>query len=253
MNIIRLTGLCVTFGLLGLHNQVVFSAEQDGVRCPTGKTASYLNGDRTLKCSSVRVFIKASICPPINAPLNIIPAPSGSDRCLAPVVGNPVPSAMAPLLPGDPPTSSFQRVISQNGMDRFEARVTTFSFPTGAFYSPFANASLGVTCPSDFSPRRTSNNNLGLLCFKLDGGLKSASCDSPFVLKIDKVLSRLDRCEADISGNTVLGPTKPMGLTKIAFDLDQARGDVSWALVPTSGLIGIDRWQRTIYKFPTSN
>jgi hypothetical protein len=143
--------------------------------------------------------------------------------------------------PDDPFTGFVQ--VSLPGADVFSATVKKHEFPGGgAVFNPFHFPKLGVRCPVGWNAVPMGTNTLR--CEKLDGPSIQADCDALWTRDNDK-RGLEDRC---IGMNE--GPTKPRGMTKLQFDLDRSRDDVSWHLQEKAG---IDRWQRKVYTFPISS
>lgn len=221
-------------------NKVVLASEQQGVQCPSGYSAEVSNSNRTLKCSKNKTYTLTAICPPQSAPMDA----KGEDRCLPLVSGSVRPSIMPPLptLPGFPPTSCFRRVVIANAADNFVCQGKEYVFPQGAIYNPLHKPANGVQCPSSYDGDRQGSN--GIRCLKKDGSEKNSSCDIGWTRQNDQ-RGNEDRC---LGLNN--GPTIPDGYTKILFDAERARGDISWRLDIKSGR---DKWQKYKFAYPASS
>jgi hypothetical protein len=236
---------------------------QQGVKCPSGFTATITDENRKLVCSRNKTYELASICSPVafsNAGItvggNIVMEPNDptGDKCLAVVTGQKVPSVMSPPLPGYPPVSAFKRVNNTSGPDKFVATVAEYAFPEGKTTLPpyLGDASKGVRCPSGWDGDKVYDGK-GIRCDKYDGAPKPADCDGialgPLGLgwrwQQDHVGAE-DRCIPMGAGNHV--STKPQGMTGVQFDAERASDSVGWVLNKRSG--ARDTWQRKVYAFP---
>lgn len=240
-----------------------FAGPQQGVKCPSGYSATITDSNKKLVCSRNKTYELASICSPlafsnqgITVSGNIVMEPNDptGDKCLAVVTGQKVASVMAPPLPGYPAPSAFKRVNNASGPDKFVAAVTEYAFPEGRLTPYVGNAGSGVRCASGWDGDKVYDGK-GIRCDKLDGAPKLADCDGiaagPVALgwkwQQDHVGAE-DRCLPMGTGDH--GPTKPQGMTKVQFDADRARDDAGWVLNKKSG--ARDTWQRKVYAFPTN-
>jgi len=226
--------------------------EVTGVTCPSGFTATTSNGDKKLTCSVNKTYTRQSICSPIvfngilpTAKLNVVMQPSGSDKCLAVVSGKTTSSVMEPPLPGMPEAKTFRRVVSGSGPDRFEATVTEYAFPQGATLPYIGDAAKGVSCPSGYDGDKRSDGR-GIRCDKIDRNNVAADCDFGWTLRVDDLGRNEDKC-IGINGP---GPTKPRGMTKVQFDIENALPQVKWHLAKNNGS---DKWKKKLYAFPRAN
>lgn len=214
----------------------VLAKASDGVVC-SGTTASY-SGNKVLKCytNNTRTYRLGSMCPPARYPLNIVMNSRGRDTCSAVIAGNKVTSAKTPPLPGYPPHNQFRRVISQNGVDSFVARVTSrnYKHPRGKRY--LHNARKGVTCPSGYTSKYARSR---LKCEKKT--VRRATCDIGWSL--DRRSGR-DVCQMRTLVGTITGEyTIPEGTTGA---LGHPR-KFGWRLEVKNGR---DNWYKVSYKYP---
>lgn len=226
--------------------------EVTGVTCPAGSTATISNGDKKLTCSVTKTYTLDSICSPLvfksilpTVGLNVVMQPAGSDKCLAVVSGKTSPSVMAPPLPGMPAASEFHRVVNNSGPDRFEATVREYSFPEGATLPYVGDASNGVSCPSGYDGDKRPDGK-GIRCDKVERNNVQADCDFGWTLRVDDQGRDTDKC-IGING---VGPTKPRGISKVQFDLEDALPNVKWHLDVNNGA---DKWKKKLYAFPHAN
>jgi len=225
-------GTLVVAAAAGLTPQQAHAAIDPtaGVRCPAGFEAHFSEGNRRMTCSRDRTYTLQSIC--IGAM-----DPRGSDTCLPVGTGRVTPSLMSPPLPGYPALNQFRRVVVDNGPDRFVATGKEWVYPVGGL-PMVGNASRGVACHPD---ARGEQHNGGLRCVRVADPVP-ADCDFPWSVLRDQSGPR-DRCT--LANQT--GPTKPRGMTKIQFDVDNALPAVRWSLQARPGT---DQWQRRLYSFP---
>jgi hypothetical protein len=216
-------------------------AEQDGVRCPSGFSARISEGERRLVCIKVGEFQLSSHCGPRGFPGVAVLRMDvkGQDSCL--YVDKVVqPSTMPRVMPPwYPPATRFRRVVVEHDADRFVA--DDYAFPERL--PPYGGSAMeGVRCPSGWSGESRFNGN-GIRCVRNDGSPKEADCDFGWTVDRDR-LGQEDRC---VGINE--GPTKPMGMTKIAFDAERALGTVAWYLDKRSGT---DLWQKRVFTHPSA-
>lgn len=231
--------------------------EVTGVRCPAGTDAEISNGNKTLKCSKNKTYRLASICSPVafgpsgmTANTRIVMEPQGLDQCKAVVTGIAAPSVMAPPLPGYPPANKFSRVVKASTPDEFVATVKEYAYPEGGPLYTLGDKSKGVVCPSGFDGDRRFEGR-GIRCDKVEGQARLADCDFGWTWS---GTHRGDGKDVCIGVNGV-GPTKPQGMTKVQFDVEDALPSVKWHLDVNAGSGGAggasnDRWKKKVYAFP---
>lgn len=230
-----------TLGLIAssLCLTTAYAAEPDGVTCPNGTDAKISNGNKTLVCEKKEAITLASGC------LGVMD-PKGSDTCLPAITGARTPSGPIGHLPlVHPPLSEFKRKVSENKPDTFEAEKVTHVFPNGKPIPYGGNAANGVTCPSGFDGDKTSNNR-GIRCDQVERNNVAADCDFGWTLRVDDLGNPRDKC-IGING---AGATKPRGITKVQFDIEEALPNVNWILDTKAGP---DSWKKKLYAYPRSN
>ncbi len=211
------------------------AAPSNGVSCPSGTTGSTSNG--VLKCFKNKRFVLASVCPPINRPLNIVMNSRHKDKCLPVGAGNPVSSAMAPPGIGFPALSAFHREISNNGVDRFVARVRQYKHPRGKIYTH--DPARGVKCPSSYS-RAANSTSRKLVCEKVT--YRKASCGFGWNFKQK---SGKDICQQNMGIGMITGNyTVPKGAGVIGNPVN-----AGWRLVRNHRGTR-DYWKKTKYTYP---
>jgi hypothetical protein len=223
----------------------VRAGEQEGVRCRLGYEAEISDSNRALKCVEKNGYKLESVCPRVRAlvagvlGVRGVMQESGSDQCY--VDGRTVPSVPADGLPGYPPASSFRRVVSKATTDLFVAdkyHWPSTDVPDVPYYP--GKPDNGVHCPPGFDGDPVYSGT-GIRCDKYEGSPIEADCDFGWGVVRDK-LGQEDRC---VGVNE--GPTKPMGMSKIQFDLERALPTVGWVLEKRNGT---DLWRKKIYRWP---
>jgi hypothetical protein len=242
MNRLLSTVIVLGFTAFALAGVEARAGEQQGVRCGAGYEAEISDSNRALKCVDRNAYQLDSVCPRVRAlvdgALGVrgVMLEDGSDQCY--VDGRTVPSIPAYGLPGYPPASSFRRIVSKTTTDLFVA--DKYHWPTADLTLYSGNPSKGVHCPSGFDGD-LAYSGTGIRCDKYDGSPVEADCDVGWGVVRDK-LGQEDRC---VGVNE--GPTKPMGMTKIQFDIERALPTVGWVLDKRNGT---DLWRKKIYRWP---
>ena len=210
-NKIKLTSMALLLSPLFFSN-VASAAAKNGVRCPSGTTATFSGG--TLRCFTRERFTRDSVCPPLRHPQNVIMRSTGSDVCLAIGAGRTVPSAMSPLPRGrlaGPSDSSYRRIVSQGSPDIFRANKTVYKHPQGAIYSH--NPIRGVSCPQNYTAEYTASSKR-LKCTRTERRI--AACDLPLFIVHRR---GKDRCQAKNFLGLTTGPfTVPRGISGLLGD-----------------------------------
>lgn len=213
--------------------------EVTGVTCPAGYNVVISNGEKTLVCEKTEVITLGSHCG-----IGSMDS-AGSDTCLPVGAGNRRPSGIFGWIPGvHPPIEKFQRVVIANGPDKFTANKKVYAYPEGAVYVG-VDASKGVTCPSGFDGDKRDDLR-GIRCDKVLANNVAADCDLGWTLREDDQGRDQDKC---IGANGV-GPTKPRGITKVQFDIEDDLSHIKWHLSKNNGP---DKWKKKEYAFPKTN
>ena len=234
----------IVLGVIGcaLAAVEVRAGEQEGVRCGTGYEAEISDSNRALKCVDKNAYTLESVCPRVRdlvaRTLGIrgVMLEEGSDQCF--VTDRTVASIPADGLPGYPPASSFRRIVSKATTDHFVADKYHWPITDIPYYS--GKPENGVHCPSGFDGD-LAYSGTGIRCDKYAGSPIEADCDFGWGVVRDK-LGQEDRC---VGVNE--GPTKPMGMTKIHFDIERALSTVGWVLDKRNGT---DLWRKKVYRWP---
>lgn len=230
---------------------------EEGVRCPSGTTATISAEDRKLVCQGVEKIERPSVCSPIvfknngSIDLNtrIVMATAGSDLCVARnTAGAMIASAPSQtvFLPGDDPTQ-FTREV-RDGIDAFVRTRTVYRFPEGGpNYS--GDASKGVVCPGGYDGDKRFNDR-GIRCDRYEQ--RKAVCDIGW--QIDRNVG-LDRCFIDkiVFGNRVRVDgqyTIPEGTTGLTGN-PETHG---WNLVKDRNGEQTDYWKKEAkdFRFPVA-
>lgn len=216
--------------------------EVTGVTCPATYAATISNGERKLVCEKTEVITLPSDCG--NGAMDA----AGSDTCFPQGSGNKTPSKIGgwnPLM--HPPKEQFRRVVNPTGPDTFTANKQVYAYPEGATYIGL-DASRGVSCPSGFDGDKRRDGR-GIRCDKVVRNNVEADCDNfmglGWTYRPDDA-GTLDRCVG--GGGT--GPTKPRGMTKAQFDVEDALPQIKWHLMQQAGA---DKWKKKEYAFPQAN
>jgi len=244
------------FAVLALiGHAAALAGPQQGVRCAAGVKGEILPGGPVLRCHKEVQIERPAVCTaeafraahkplPPDANGGSLIRTSGLDVCQYHqgrpdwVVAPPIPKRES----DDPGRGEFEQ-IPLPGADVFRALSKVYEFPQdGPVYNPFHKPKLGVRCPAGWNA--VPMGTIALRCEKLDGPSVQADCDALWTRDNDK-RGLEDRC---LGLNE--GPTKPRGITKVQFDIDRARDDVSWHLQEQAG---VDRWQRKVYAYPVSS
>ena len=215
-----------------LTGQIASAGEQDGVQCPSAFAAEISDSNRALKCVKKAAYRLKSVCHGFD-----LLTESGTDDCFGIERGNHYPSIPALGLPGTPPASEFRRIINKTGIDEFVA--DDFRWPVKL--PPYSgDPSKGVRCASGWDGDEEFSGD-GIRCDKYQGSPIEADCDFGWTVDRDR-LGQEDRC---LGVNE--GPTKPMGMTKVQFDVERALPTVGWVLDKRSGT---DLWRKKVYRYP---
>jgi hypothetical protein len=216
--------------------------EVTGVTCPAGYNAVISNGQKKLVCEKIEVITLDSHCG-----IGSMDS-AGSDTCLPIGAGNRKPSGIFGWIPGvHPPMDQFRRVVVANGPDKFTANQKVYAYPEGAVYVGM-NPSRGVSCPGSFDGDKRDDGR-GIRCDKVVANNVAADCDNfaglGWTLEVDE-RGNQDLCV----GGGSKGPTKPRGMTKAQFDIEDALPQIKWHLSVNNGP---DKWKKKEYAFPKAN
>ena len=216
--------------------------EVTGVTCPASYNVLISNGDKKLICEKIEEVKLPSDCG--NGAMDA----AGSDTCFPQGSGNKTPSKVGgwnPLV--HPPKEQFRRVVNVTGPDSFVADKKVYAFPQGATYVGL-DASKGVSCPAGFDGDKRTDNR-GIRCDKVVRNNVEADCDNfgglGWTYRPDD-RGTLDRCV----GGGGSGPTKPRGMTKAQFDIEDGLSHIKWHLMQQAGA---DKWKKKEYAFPRAN
>ena len=147
------------------------------------------------------------------------------------------------LLPNDPP-NGWTREDTPGGRDIFVRTITKFELPQGAVFNPLDDESKGVSCSGDYTDGSSINSGRGIRCET--SRQVDADCDAFWTLRVDDNGQNRDKC-IGING---AGATKPRGITKVQFDIEEALPNVNWILDTKAGP---DSWKKKLYAYPRSN
>lgn len=244
-----------------MTGQFAWAGEQGGVQCPVGFDAEISDSNRALRCVKKAAFHLVSICP---SPA-VMASREGSDTCKYPdkdvtfasvvaaattvAAANAAAAITAAAVAGAgaaaagispvafPPLSAFHRVVDKSSTDIFVADAYIFPIKLPMY---LGDASKGVRCASGWDGDERFGGN-GIRCDKYQGSSVEADCDPGWIVVRDR-LGQEDRC---LGVNE--GPTKPMGMTKIQFDIERSSSTVGWVLDTRSGT---DLWRKKVYRYP---
>lgn len=233
MDMTRHLTVLAVLGALQLSGQSAGAGEQEGVQCPSAFAAEISDSNRALKCVKKDAFRLKSVC----HGLDLMSGDAGTDECFSSKPFKYYPSVPALAPPGYPPPTEFRRIVSKLSVDEFVA--DDFKWPIKL--PPYSgDPSKGVRCATGWDGDVEFGGN-GIRCDKYQGSPVEADCDFGWTVVRDR-LGQEDRC---LGVNE--GPTKPMGMTKVQFDLERALPTVGWVLDKRSGT---DLWRKKVYRYP---
>ncbi len=215
------------------------AAEENGVTCRAGTTATKSPDNTNLKCHSEERVTRLSNCLNLANGVNGLQqvVRTGPDMCTDPTSSANAGAPKPVLLPNDPP-NGWTREDTPGGRDIFVRTIVKYEFPQGAVFNPLDNESKGVTCTGTYHVGSSVNSGRGIRCE--DNTTTAADCDAFWTLRVDDNGQNRDKC-IGING---VGETKPKGMTNVQYQAQKGR----WILDVNNGP---DRFRH--FGFPTSS